>query len=85
MNIYDLSKQIQTKADFEQFLSLLIEDFRINRSSWDNDTIETFLDTVLGFTRDIDGYYKNLNQKVETATPTWRMLADILLAGKVYE
>jgi len=85
MNIYEFSKKITTKKDFEQFLSYLIEDFKNNRSTWDNDKIETFLDGALRFTESIDNYYRNMNESVDTTTPSWKLIADILLAAKVYE
>ncbi len=85
MDIYDYVEGIRTKQDFEKFLDMLVNDFRNNTTDWENDDLEPFLDAFLRFTESIDGYYKNMNLKVDTSTPTWKMFAEMLLAAKVYE
>lgn len=85
MDLNDLADNVETKEDFEQFLFYLIKDFKENKSEWDNNNLETFLDAMHGFTCDIDGYYENQKKEVDTSKPTWSMIANILLAAKVYE
>ncbi len=47
-----------TKQDFIIFLEDLKNDFIENPKSWENKTLEDFLDAMFRYTEDIDGYYK---------------------------
>jgi hypothetical protein len=80
--IEDITEGIQTKEDFESFLLLLIEDLK-KKSDWENNDLESYLRGLYGFVQDISGYYKNL--RIDIHKPSWRILADILLAARVYE
>ena len=82
--IEDITEGIQTKEDFESFLLLLIEDLK-KKSDWENNDLESYLRGLYGFVKDISGYYKNLRENIDTHKPSWRILADILLAARVYE
>jgi hypothetical protein len=78
-------EKMQTKADFEHFLLLLMEDFKRNRNLWENRDLESYLSGLYGFVLDISGYYKNMGENINTGKPSWRQLADLLLAARVYE
>ncbi len=82
--IDDVTEGIQTKEDFESFLLLLIEDLK-KKSDRENNDLESYLRGLYGFVKDISGYYKNLRENIDIHKPSWRILADILLAARVYE
>jgi len=59
--------------------------FKNNKPEWENCSIEHYLEGLYGFTSDIDGYYQNMKQDVDTTQASWKMMARILLAARVYE
>jgi len=52
---------LQTKGDFSEFMSLLIADLRTNRQDWENRDLESYLNAIMNWTEDMDGYYQNNN------------------------
>lgn len=75
---------VKTKEDFLNFLELLIEDFKNDRSDWVNDNLSDYLNGVLDWTADMEGYY--INNKIDLPTNiNWKIFADILVAAKMYE
>ena len=82
--IEDMAEEIQTKEDFESFLLLLIEDLK-KKHNWENNDLESYLRGLYGFVKDISGYYQNLKENIDIHKPSWRILADIFLAARVYE
>ena len=85
MDIYDFVENIKTKDDFENFMSMLIKDLKENRADWENNELEPFLDGIRRFTGVLDNYYINSGIEADTSIPTWKMLAEVFLAAKVYE
>lgn len=77
--------EIKTKEDFSYYINSLLEDFEENGDNWENNTVESFLRGIIAYTRDIDGYYKNMGFDTSTEIPTWRIFAQILKGASVYE
>ena len=83
----ELSEQIgaiKTKQDLADFVGALRSDLAVNASDWENPTLERFLKAMEAWIEDMDGYYKNSGQPPVDA-PTWRTLADVLYASRMYE
>ena len=85
MDIEDFAEQIKSKEDFEEFLRYLLQDLATSREQWSNVTLEQFLDGLYGIAHDMQGYYGNRGETVDLDQPTWKTLADLLLAARVYE
>lgn len=88
--IHEFVEKIETKLDFERFMVWLLEDFAKNKQQWDDGDgvpkdLERYLDGFYGFVLSIDGYYYNRGETVDVSQLSWRILADILLAARVYE
>ena len=82
----DAVKEIQTYADFVNFLQLFLRNYREHPEDWEeNDTLERFLDAMGRFVSSLHGYYANFKIDVDLNNPGWRVFADILLASRVYE
>ncbi len=79
-----MHETISSKADFVNFVRSLRKSLKQDPSSWENDTLESFLGALERFADDIDGYYLNRGEDLPEA-PTWRMFAEILDAARVYE
>ncbi|MCP5504357.1 MAG: hypothetical protein H7A41_04305 [Chlamydiales bacterium] len=77
-------KKIRTREDFVSFLKNLRKDYLDNVSSWENRDIDTFLEAIASWVEDMDGFYINQGLPVPKK-PDWKVFADILMGGKVYE
>jgi hypothetical protein len=76
---------VTDRESFIKFLGLLIKDFQTNKTTWENDTLERFLETTESYAEDIQGYYDNTNQNINADVPSWKVFADILMGAKIYE
>ncbi len=84
MEAHELIDNIKTKEDFIKFLHYLKEDYKNNRNEWENPDLSRYLDAITAFTEAIEQSYKNNDIKMEELSK-WRIFADILYAGKIYE
>ena len=78
------SKEIQTKSDFINFLNDLKRDYLENSSTWENKDIGTFLGAMASWVNDMEGFYINQGLSIPEK-PDWKVFADILMGGKLYE
>ena len=78
-------KSISSKIDFAEFVELLFQNYRNHPDEWENDSLGAFLQGLVGFVRDMEGYYQNFGIEVDLDRPGWREFADVLLAARVYE
>lgn len=80
-----LAKAVKSRLDFLTFL----RELRANRihhpQEWENGSLDQFINGMIGFTCDMEGYYRHFAQDVDPNQPNWRVRADILVAAKVYE
>jgi hypothetical protein len=84
MDIYEKFNKIESREDLVDFLEELMVDLEENRSGWENDTLERYLDGMWGWLQDLDGLCKNKNIPVPEQ-PSWQLIGRMLLAGKYYE
>lgn len=84
MNFNEVISKIRTKDDFIKFLNLLREDLAVNRHTWENASLHSYLEAMEGWLEDMEGYYSNTNQPIPIE-PSWKTFADILYASKIYE
>lgn len=82
--MFEMAKEVKSRADFVSFVKALNGDYAANRSSWENDSLQRFLDGLSGFASDMDGFYRNMGETVNVDQITWRMAAQMLLAATVY-
>lgn len=73
------------RQTFAEFLDLLHQDYLNNPSSWENNTLPTFLEALSAYTKDIQGYYDNRNQEINANKANWQTFADIFKGAKIYE
>ncbi len=77
-------RKIQTKQDFISFLIYLKKDYLENLSTWENRDIGAFLEAMASWVEDMDGFYTNQGLPIPEK-PDWKIFADILMGGKLYE
>lgn len=82
--LHDQIEGIDSKERLADFVAALLQDLESNRSEWENITLDSFLEAMENWIRSMDNYYKNTGQAIPI-TPSWRTLADILYASRIYE
>ena len=75
---------IRTRQDLSRFLSILRQDLRENRTAWENDTLESYLEALQAVLTDWDGRFWNRGDGVPEE-PTWQLLGEKLAAATAYE
>lgn len=83
--LVEKGEAIASKADFTDFVRLLFHNYRNHPNEWENGSLNLFLQGLVGFVENMEGYYQNLGAAVDLERPGWRVFADILLAARVYE
>jgi len=84
MTLAEQNESIKSREDFVAFVHALEGDLRDNPQSWENNTLERFLDALASWVEDMDGYYINQGKPVPQQ-PDWKTIGDILMAAKMYE
>jgi hypothetical protein len=77
-------EEIESKEDFIDFVELLIIDLKKNSKEWTNKTLNEYLEGMVSWTEDMDGYYLN-NELPIPQNIDWKVFANILVAAKMYE
>lgn len=78
------AEQLESRGDLVAFLGQLADSLVENPEAWENDTLEGFLRAWSVWLSEMDGYFLN-RQETVPETPSWRLVAQMLLAAKVYE
>jgi hypothetical protein len=84
MQLHERIKEITSKQQLADFVEVLRNDYETNANEWGNNTLAQFLSAMASWIEGMDGYYKSIGEPVPQ-TPSWRTLADILYASKMYE
>lgn len=84
MNPGWMTEEIRSRDDFVLFLERLADSFQRDDFHWENSTIEGFLRAWAAWASDMDGYFMNRGEPVPSA-PSWELVAQMLLAARVYE
>ena len=71
-------------SEFEYFLHCLVDDHINNSDQWENSDLLSYLHGLSVFFSSIDGYYENVGEEVSTEIPSWRLIAEMLIAASVY-
>ena len=79
------NKQITNRKDFVEFLKLLHKYYTSKPQSWENNTLESFLEALSAYAEDIPESYKNTKQDRNPEIADWQVFADILRGAIVYE
>lgn len=58
--------EVIDRTTFVQFIEKLRQDFLDNPQTWENKTLPDFLETLSSYSEDIQGYYNNMNQDINT-------------------
>ncbi|WP_339135913.1 MAG: hypothetical protein WGN25_19215 [Candidatus Electrothrix sp. GW3-4] len=81
---YDTSN-IKTREDFVRFLRFLYHTYLHERSTWENETLENFLEALTWYTEDLPGSLQRNGEDINADTPSWQLFADMLIGATLYE
>lgn len=84
MTLAEHNNSIRSREDFVAFIKALVKDLRENPASWENSNLESYLEALGAWVEDMDGYYLNQGKHVPQQ-PDWKVIADMLMAAKMYE
>lgn len=79
-----MEKKIETKDDFIRFLESHLDDLKNHPNDWENKTLPDYLEAIINWTEDMEGYYINNHLPIPNNV-NWKVFADILIAAKIYE
>ena len=82
-NINDF--EVTDRQTFVEFIELLRQDFLHNSESWKSKTLPDFLESLSSYADDIQGYYDNTNQNINSNEPNWKTFSDIFKGARIYE
>jgi len=77
--------EVTNKNTFIDFLKMFRKDLKQNPENWENIDLNDFLEAMSRYTADIQGYYDNTNQDIDSEKPSWKLFADILKGASIYE
>lgn len=75
---------VSTRDELVAFAKSLAADFRENPDAWENTTVDAYLEAFAAWVEDMDGFYLNQGESIPES-PSWRVVADMLMAAKMYE
>lgn len=84
MSLVEKLSKIQNRKDLSSFIVALREDLISNPDDWENPDLSSFLEAMAAWVSDMDGYYQNMGISFDER-PSWRTIADILYASRIYE
>jgi hypothetical protein len=85
MKLSDLVTRVQTRKDLLGVLVALRQDYDERGLLWENLSLPDFLSALEAWLEAAPSYYANLQLDVDPERDAWRVIADGLLAARVYE
>lgn len=79
-----LVETVETHEDLAGFVFALGANLDRDRETWENRTLESYLDALQRFTGSLDSWARNNGQPVPVQ-PTWQLMARLLLIARTYE
>jgi len=73
------------RLEFVKFLEEFKKDFDKNKSEWENTNLSDFLESMIRYTEDVQGYYDNMKMDIDADKPTWENFTQILRGASIYE
>lgn len=84
MTLAEQARAVRSREDLVAFLEALAADYGTDPSGWTNGDLPSFLTAMSAWSEDMEGFYANGGEDI-ASLPVWRVVADILMAARVYE
>lgn len=80
----ELQEKITDRETFLELCYELYSDLLKHHEKWENPTLERYLEAMMGWIEDMDGYYINKGMEPPKEL-SWKVLGDIMIAARSYE
>ena len=84
MSLAEYNHSIRSREDFVAFVRALSADLYDNPETWENGSLERFLEALAACAEDTDSS-KFKHGKPAPQRPDWKVVGDMLMAAKEYE
>jgi uncharacterized protein YbjT (DUF2867 family) len=84
MELNDLAFAIETRQDLIAFIEALRQDLSSDPEGWENVSLDDYLDALAAWLDGPDEVYARFGEAMPLEA-SWRFVAKMLLAAKVYE
>jgi len=84
MSIIEEISKINNFQDLAEFIQGLKQSYKENPGSWENGDLASYLDAMIAWIMDAEGYYHNTKQSIPNPDAL-RTVAIVLTAAKSYE
>ena len=84
MSIDEYAKGVESQEQFVAFMQMLGEDLARNADEWENISLASFLDGMMGWCMDRTDLWSGPDCGSEMPNP-WRLMARAMLAARIYE
>ncbi len=74
-----------TREQFVVFLEEFKNEYDRSPDHWENNNLSDFLEAMIAYTKDIQGYYDNMKMNVNADEPSWENFRNILQGASIYE
>ena len=73
------------RTEFIEFLKEFKTDFDQNKQNQENVNLSDFLESMIAYTEDIQGFNDNMEMNINADNPTWENFMHILKGASIYE
>ena len=84
MELDEIAEKVGAREELATFIPRLQNELVLNPHRWENCSLPAYLDALAAWVEDMDGYFKNRGEPVP-ASPTWKLVGQMLLAAGMYE
>ncbi|WP_204015682.1 DUF7660 family protein [Sphaerimonospora thailandensis] len=77
-------EEVRARGDLVQFIQGLRLNLREDSSSWENVSLDGYLEAMSAWLEDLEGLMNNKGHPVPE-NPSWALIAEMLQAAAVYE
>jgi hypothetical protein len=84
MNALETAAKTESRSDFVTFVRALRRSLEEEPTQWEHQDLSSYLEALAAWVEDMDGYFQSVEQDPPDR-PSWRLLAQMLAAARVYE
>ena len=80
-----MATKVIDRQSFISFIDALHSEYMSSGGTWENPTLDRFMEAMSAYAKDIQGYYNNTSQDINADFPSWKVFADILRGAAIYQ
>ncbi|MGV3723463.1 MAG: DUF7660 family protein [Actinomycetota bacterium] len=76
---------VKSREALADHVNQLARELREHPETWENRSLEGFLEALSAYLRDVPGYLRNVRSPLDPEAPSWELFALVLCGASVYE